>query len=153
MSSTWCSLIVQWTVAQRAEICWAVVFSMVGLVRMNTAVGQEEIMIEGDMTRDCAFTLIQVSAAVSLLLSIVLFFSLNSFYWGLIYILWNSHYNCAIWWFFLIDLFICLFFGCVGFVFHCCTRTFSSCLEQGLLFIAVHRLLIAVASLVVEHGL
>ena len=35
----------------------------------------------------------------------------------------------------------------------CCTQTFSSCGEQGLLFVAVHRLLIAVASLVVEHGL
>ena len=36
----------------------------------------------------------------------------------------------------------------------CCrTRAFSSCGEQGLLFVAVHGLLIAVASLVVEHGL
>ena len=32
-------------------------------------------------------------------------------------------------------------------------RAFSSCGEQGLLFIAVRGLLIAVASLVVEHGL
>ena len=36
---------------------------------------------------------------------------------------------------------------------HCCTRTFSSCGERGLLFLAVHGLLIAVDSLVVEHGL
>ena len=35
----------------------------------------------------------------------------------------------------------------------CCTRAFSSCGEQGLLFIAVHRLLTAVASLVSEHKL
>ena len=35
----------------------------------------------------------------------------------------------------------------------CCARVFSSCGEQGLLFAAVCRLLIAVASLVVEHGL
>ena len=35
----------------------------------------------------------------------------------------------------------------------CCTRAFSSCGEQGLLFVAVHGLLITVASLVVEHGL
>ena len=35
----------------------------------------------------------------------------------------------------------------------CCTRAFSSCSEQGLLFIVVSGLLIAVASLVVEHGL
>ena len=41
-----------------------------------------------------------------------------------------------------------------------CTRSslffvqaFSSCREQGLLFLAVRGLLIAVASLVVEHGL
>ena len=35
----------------------------------------------------------------------------------------------------------------------CCARAFSSCGKQGLLLIAVHGLLIAVASLVVEHGL
>ena len=35
----------------------------------------------------------------------------------------------------------------------CCARAFSSCGEQGLLFIVVHGLLVAVASLVVEHGL
>ena len=35
----------------------------------------------------------------------------------------------------------------------CCLRAFSSCGERGLLFIAVRRLLIAVASLVAEHGL
>ena len=32
-------------------------------------------------------------------------------------------------------------------------RAFSSCGEPGLLFIAVHRLLIVVSSLVAEHGL
>ena len=35
----------------------------------------------------------------------------------------------------------------------CCTQAFSSCCEQGLLFVVVHGLLIAVASLVAEHGL
>ena len=35
----------------------------------------------------------------------------------------------------------------------CCVQAFSSCGERGLLFVAVHRLLIAVASFVVEHGL
>ena len=35
----------------------------------------------------------------------------------------------------------------------CCTRAFSSCGEQGLLFVAVRRLLIVVASLVAEHRL
>ena len=36
----------------------------------------------------------------------------------------------------------------------CCARAFSSCSEErGLLFDAVRRLLIAVASLVAEHGL
>ena len=34
-----------------------------------------------------------------------------------------------------------------------CARAFSSCGEQGLLFVAVHGLLIVVASLVAEHGL
>ena len=35
----------------------------------------------------------------------------------------------------------------------CCARAFSSCGEWGLLFIAVHGLHIAVASLVAERGL
>ena len=35
----------------------------------------------------------------------------------------------------------------------CCARAFSSCGKRGLLFVAVCRLLIAVASLVAEHGL
>ena len=36
---------------------------------------------------------------------------------------------------------------------HCCAQAFSSCGERGLLFVAVHRLLIVAASLVAEHGL
>ena len=36
---------------------------------------------------------------------------------------------------------------------YCCTWAFSSCGERGLLFVAVHGLLIAVDSLVAEHGL
>ena len=35
----------------------------------------------------------------------------------------------------------------------CCLWAFSSCGERGLLFVAVHGLLIAVASCVAEHGL
>ena len=35
----------------------------------------------------------------------------------------------------------------------CWARAFSSCIEWGLLFVAVRRLLIAVASLVAQHGL
>ena len=50
-----------------------------------------------------------------------------------------------------IYLFIYLFSAALGLC--CCARAFSSCSERGLLFIAVHRLLIAVASLVAEHGL
>ena len=47
--------------------------------------------------------------------------------------------------------FIYLFMAALGL--HCCAWAFSSCGEQGLLFIAVHGLLIAAASLVAEHGL
>ena len=47
--------------------------------------------------------------------------------------------------------FIYLFLAALGL--RCCTRAFSSCSKQGLLFIAVHGLLVAVVSLVVEHGL
>ena len=35
----------------------------------------------------------------------------------------------------------------------CCARASSSCCERGLRYVAVGRLLIAVASLVAEHGL
>ena len=47
--------------------------------------------------------------------------------------------------------FIYLFLAALGI--RGCARAFSSCCEQGLLFVAVRGLLIAVASLVAEHGL
>ena len=47
----------------------------------------------------------------------------------------------------------CLFVCLAALGFGCCARAFSSCGERGLLFVAVRRLLIAVTSLVVEHGL
>ena len=54
---------------------------------------------------------------------------------------------------FFIHLFILfiLFLAVLGL--RCCAWAFSSCGERGPLFVAVHRLLIAVASPVVEHGL
>ena len=53
--------------------------------------------------------------------------------------------------FFLIIYFIYLFLAVLDL--RCCAQAFSSCGERGLLFIAVHGLLIAVASLVTEHRL
>ena len=50
-----------------------------------------------------------------------------------------------------IYLFIYLFLAVLGL--RCCARSFSSCGKRGLLFVAVCGLLIAVASLVAEHGL
>ena len=47
----------------------------------------------------------------------------------------------------LINLFLAAFCLC------CCAWTFSSYGERGLLFVALNGLLIAVASLVAEHGL
>ena len=47
--------------------------------------------------------------------------------------------------------FIYLFLAALGL--RCCTQAFSSCGEWGLVFLVVRGLLIAVASLVVEHGL
>jgi len=35
---------------------------------------------------------------------------------------------------------------------HCCVQAFSSCSEQRLFFVVMHRFLIVVASLVGEHG-
>ena len=46
--------------------------------------------------------------------------------------------------------FIYLFLAALGL--RCCAQAFSSCGEQGLLFVRVRGLLIAVASLVEEHG-
>ena len=51
----------------------------------------------------------------------------------------------------LFYLFIYLFMAALGL--RCCAWAFSSCSEGGLLFVAVRGLLIAVASLVAEHGL
>ena len=51
----------------------------------------------------------------------------------------------------LFNKFIYLFLAALGL--RCCARAFSSCGEWGLLFVAVCGLLIAVASLVAEHGL
>ena len=53
--------------------------------------------------------------------------------------------------FFLFFNFIYLFLAALGLC--CCERAFSSCGERGLLFVVVHGLLVAVASLVVEHGI
>ena len=52
---------------------------------------------------------------------------------------------------YILILFIYLFLAVLGL--RCCTQAFSSCGEWGLLFVAVHGLLIAVASLAAEHGL
>ena len=52
------------------------------------------------------------------------------------------------WFFFNLILFFLTALGV-----RCCAWTFSSCGERGLLFVAVRGLLIAVASLVAEHGL
>ena len=52
---------------------------------------------------------------------------------------------------YFIYLFIYLFMAALGLC--CCARAFSSCGELGLLFVAVRRLLIAVASLVAQQGL
>ena len=50
-----------------------------------------------------------------------------------------------------IYLFLNLFLAALGL--RCCAWAFSSCGERGLLFVAVHGLLIAVASLAAERWL
>ena len=52
---------------------------------------------------------------------------------------------------FFLNKFIYLFLAVLGL--RCCAQAFSSCGERGPLFVAVHGLLIVVASLVLEHGL
>ena len=51
----------------------------------------------------------------------------------------------------LFSFFLNLFLAALGLC--CCTRAFSSCVEWGLLFVAVNGLVIVVASLVAGHGL
>ena len=60
------------------------------------------------------------------------------------------HQGSPILFFYKFILFI-LFLAALGLC--CCMWAFSSCGEQGLLFVVVPRLLIAVASLAAEHGL
>ena len=73
----------------------------------------------------------------------------------MVWVTFKEHTLIAVWFFF--NKFIYLFiFGCVGFSLlglRCCVQAFSSCGERGLLFVVVHGLLIAVASLVSELGL
>ena len=54
---------------------------------------------------------------------------------------------CLLFFFFLNNLFL----AALGL--RCCAQAFSSCGVWGLLFLAVHGLLMVVASLVAEHGL
>ena len=58
-----------------------------------------------------------------------------------------EQHHIFIYYYYLIYLFL------AALVLRCCTRASSSCGERGLLFVAVCGLLIAVASLVAEHGL
>ena len=53
----------------------------------------------------------------------------------------------------LFILFLFIYYFRLRLGLRCRAQDFSSCGERGLLFVAVHGLLIAVASLVVEHGL
>ena len=61
------------------------------------------------------------------------------------------HSQLKIYFFFFFNKFIYLFLVVLGLC--CCVRAFSSCGKRGLLFVAVRGLLIAVASLIVEHRL
>ena len=51
-----------------------------------------------------------------------------------------------------IIFYLCIYLVLAVLGIHCCTQPFSSCSEQGLLFIGVHGL-VMMASLVAEHGL
>ena len=61
-----------------------------------------------------------------------------------------DYYFTVFWLFFFINLFIYFYFW-LHWVFVAACGLFSSCGEQGLLFVAVRGLLIAVASLAAEH--
>ena len=50
-------------------------------------------------------------------------------------------------------IYLCIYLFMAVLGLRCCARAFSSCGERGLLFVVVCGLLIAVASLIAEHGL
>ena len=52
-----------------------------------------------------------------------------------------------------IFIYLCIYLFMAALGLRCWAWAFSSCGKQGLLFVAVLRLLIAIASLVAEHGL
>ena len=56
-------------------------------------------------------------------------------------------------WLFFFNLFTLFYLVLAALGLCCCARAFSSCGEWGLLFVAVHELLIVVSSLVAEHRL
>ena len=102
-------------------------------------------------------------------ISVVANIDVHIFYWSFVFPVWCCAYLsllpifnirssvcflliCGWFFFFRINFFfINLFLAAL--CLHCCTQSFSSCCERGLLFVAVRGLLIVVASLVVEHGL
>ena len=50
-------------------------------------------------------------------------------------------------------MYVCIYLFLAALGLHCYAWAFSSCGERGLLFVVVRRLLVAVASLVAQHGL
>ena len=73
-----------------------------------------------------------------------------------------NHYLCLVmvtltfpgfFFFFYTFILVFIYLFLAGLDLRCCAQSFSSCCERGLLFVAVHGLLVAVASLVAEHGL
>ena len=64
------------------------------------------------------------------------------------FIVYQLYFNKAVFKIYL--YFIYLFLPALGL--RCCARAFPSCGERGLLFIVVCGLLLAVASLIAEHG-
>ena len=69
-------------------------------------------------------------------------FSFKISFWSLIIFIFYTYFKIY---------FIDLFLAALGL--HCCAQAFSSCGEQGLLFVVVCGLHVAVASLIAEHGL
>ena len=74
--------------------------------------------------------------------NLVLFFFISLFFFIFIYLFIYL---------FILKIYIYLFLAALGLC--CCVWAFSGCGERALLFVAVRGLLIAVASLVAEHGL
>ena len=122
-------------------------------IRAGSPISWSEVhqaMLEYNISLETCVTLASLRLDLNCHMVTVTDWVIIEYWWGLDYRIYHATANWVSFFFFLIYLFY-LFLVALGL--RCCARAFSSCVGQGLLFVAVRWLLIVVASLVAEHGL